>query len=386
MKINVDEWKIFKLGKIFRIENVKGNTTSDLKTGVEIPYIAAQKNRNGLSQMCSSEDMSEFISEGNCIVFIQIGEGSAGFSNYIPNDFIGMRGKISCGYIDGILNRKIGLFLVTILDKSRYKFSFGRSWTGERLKNSELLLPIKTNENGSAIIDTKKTFSDEGYIPDWKYMEDFIENLEDRDRDSYGSIKDFLKTGNNSDKTPDLNISYWKEFKIGNLFNLYNGKGITQKEVNENPGTLNVVQSGEENNGLIGCIDLNYVKEMNYTYSLNPCLTVARTGSAGYVSFQSRGCVVGDSAKILILKKDDPLNVYYLFIQAVMSKLRYKYSYGRKVTEDKYLNEIIKLPIQKDKDNSPIIDETKKYSAKGYIPDWDFMESYISSLPYGDKI
>ncbi len=125
---------------------------------------------------------------------------------------------------------------------------------------------------------------------------------------------------------------------------------------------------------------------MNYTYSLIPCLTVARTGSAGYVSFQSNGCVVGDSAKILILKKNNILSEYYLFIQAIMNKLRYKYSYGRKVTEDKYLNEIIKLPIQRDKSHKPIIDETKKYSDKGYIPDWNFMESYINSLPYGDKI
>lgn len=167
---------------------------------------------------------------------------------------------------------------------------------------------------------------------------------------------------------------------------MYNGKGITQKEVDENPGILNVVQSGEENNGILGCIDLNYVKEMNYTYSLTPCLTVARTGSAGSISFQSSGCVVGDSAKLLILKKNNILNVYYLFIQAVMGKLKYKYSYGRKVTENKYLNEIIKLPIQVDKSHKPIIDETKKYSPKGYTPDWDFMESYIKSLPYADRI
>lgn len=183
MNINISEWKNFKLEKLFRIENVKGSTTSDLIEGKDIPYIAAQKNNNGLALMCSSIDMDNFISKGNCVVFIQLGEGSAGYSVYMPSDFIGMNGKISCGYIDGILNRKIGLFLVTILDQSRYKFSFGRSWTGQRLRNTELMLPVKKNEDDSIYIDSKKTFSDEGYVPDWEYMEEFIKRLETRERE-----------------------------------------------------------------------------------------------------------------------------------------------------------------------------------------------------------
>ena len=35
---------------------------------------------------------------------------------------------------------------------------------------------------------------------------------------------------------------------------------------------------------------------------------------------------------------------------------------------------------------SPLLDETHKYSDEGYIPDWDYMEKYIKSLPYGDRI
>ena len=64
---------------------------------------------------------------------------------------------------------------------------------------------------------------------------------------------------------------------------------------------------------------------------------------------------------------------------------KFKYDYGRKVTEEKYLNETIVLPILC-KNNVPILDSTRKYSDEGYIPDWDFMECYIKNLPYGDKI
>lgn len=380
MKINIDEWKNFKLGKIFRIENVKGNTTSDLETGVDIPYIAAQKNSNGLSQMCSIENMDEFISKGNCIVFIQIGEGSAGYSNYIPNDFIGMKGKICCGYIDGILNRKIGLFLVTILDKSRYKFSFGRSWTGERLKNSELLLPIKTNENGSAIIDAKKTFSDEGYIPDWDYMEEFIERLETRERESHGSIRDALRTKNNSEDTPKLNVKAWEEFIIKDLFKVKYGVNLELNNCLEISNGINFVSRTSENNGVSSRIE-----EIDNLSPQPPGLiTVAGGGSVLSTFLQNEPFYSGRDLYTLESKKDIS-NEAKLFIITIIEQNKYKYNYGRQANRTlPYL--ILKLPIKRNVKNEPVIDENKTFSPKGYIPDWDFMESYIKALPYGDKI
>ena len=44
------------------------------------------------------------------------------------------------------------------------------------------------------------------------------------------------------------------------------------------------------------------------------------------------------------------------------------------------------LPIQRDDNGSPVIDSGKKYSDKGYIPDWQFMEDYIKLLPYSDRL
>lgn len=180
----------------------------------------------------------------------------------------------------------------------------------------------------------------------------------------------------------NLNIDKWKYFKVCNIFKLKNGKGITKEEIEDNKGTFTVVQSGEENNGVIGKIDLEYCRQMNYTFSTKPCLTVARTGSAGFVSFQYNGCVVGDSAKILLLDDNVATTEHYLFLQAILNANRFKYTYGRKVTEDKYMNDYIKLPIQYNTDGTIFIDNDKKYSDEGYIPDWEFMENYIKSLHY----
>ena len=231
-------------------------------------------------------------------------------------------------------------------------------------------------DRGEYTIDENRTYSDEGYIPDWQFMEDYIKSLHHKP----------ITTKVKFDKIKELEIEKWEEFKVSNLFTLLNGKGITKEEIEENEGSLVAIQSGEENNGVLGKIDKQHCLKMGYTLTDKMCLTVARTGSAGFVSFQSNGCVVGDSAKILLLNDAVATKNIYLFIQTILTANRFKYDYGRKVTEDKYLNDIIRLPIQREKNGNPIIDEEHTYSDKGYIPDWQFMENYINSLPYSDKI
>ena len=162
----------------------------------------------------------------------------------------------------------------------------------------------------------------------------------------------------------NLDIISWKDFVVNDLFEIINGKGITSEEIENNPGDLEAVQSGEGNNGVIGLIDRSYCRDMDYSWCEKPCLTVARSGTSGFVSFHKNGCVVGDSAKILLLKDQNARSSYvYLFIQTLLKANRFKYTYGRKVTEALYGKTIIKLPS----------------TAEG-TPDWQWMESYIASL------
>ena len=164
----------------------------------------------------------------------------------------------------------------------------------------------------------------------------------------------------------NLDTQSWKPFRVGDIFNLFNGSGITKEEIELNQGDFPAIQSGEENNGVIGKINKQYCIEMGYTYSDEPCLTVARTGSAGFVAYQPFGCVVGDSAKILILKDESAKDTLaYLFLRTMLMANQYKYTYGRKVTETKYLSEILSLPA----------------TTEG-VPDWEYMKQYIKSLKH----
>ena len=162
--LDSQSWVSFCVKDLFEIEGTLGETTDLLDYGHEIPYIAAKKESNGLDEMCSlSVQNQRYISKGNCIVFIQLGQGSAGYALYQGNDFIGMSGKTSCGR-NSNLDSLTGIFLVTILDMERPKYSYGRSWTGDRLNNTKIKLPAVKNANG-------------GYEPDWSFMREYIKTI-----------------------------------------------------------------------------------------------------------------------------------------------------------------------------------------------------------------
>ncbi len=120
----------------------------------------------------------------------------------------------------------------------------------------------------------------------------------------------------------NLDFSNWKPFKLSDVFCLYNGVGITKEEIECNPGDFVAVQSGEDNNGCIGKIDKAYCIDKGYKYTEEPCLTVARTGSAGFVAYQPFGCVVGDSAKILIV--NEKKTVDWMFMEQYIKSLNHK--------------------------------------------------------------
>lgn len=154
------------------------------------------------------------------------------------------------------------------------------------------------------------------------------------------------------------------------MFTIRNGKYCYNEEIYSNPGDFVVVQGGENNFGCFGKIDKQYCIDNNYTLTDKPCLTVARAGTVGYVSYQKYGCVVGKSAFILELKEANKnSDGVMLFLQTVLNMLKSKYCYGRGIVSYKYALEHIKLP--KDVNSEP---------------DWRFMEEYIKSLHYGKII
>lgn len=72
--------------------------------------------------------------------------------------------------------------MATVIRQEKYRFSYGRKWTLENMKISDVCLPVLHNADGSVFIDNTYSYSDGGYVPDWKFMEDYIKALPYGDR------------------------------------------------------------------------------------------------------------------------------------------------------------------------------------------------------------
>lgn len=170
--LNEKEWRAFSVESLFStIEPTKGKTTSGLVEGEGLPYIAAAKSIIGCP-VCSARANKEWASSGNGMVFVMLGDGAAGLAHYMPMAFIGMSGKTSVGYSEH-LNLYNGLFIEKCLSSNKAIFSHGHSWTGKRLLNTKVMLPV----------------TDSGE-PDYAYMEQYAKNMMLRKYEQYLAFLD----------------------------------------------------------------------------------------------------------------------------------------------------------------------------------------------------
>lgn len=159
-KVSPDDWGAFRVDALFdRLEVGKAHAGM-LEDGDECLYLGAKKDDNCVMRRCARNP--ELVQQGNCIVFICNGEGSVGYANYMDREFIATTDLVM-GYSKR-LNKYNGLFIATILDRERPKYSFGRKWK-IHLRDTVLRLP-KTKDGQ----------------PDWDEMERRIRALPYGDR------------------------------------------------------------------------------------------------------------------------------------------------------------------------------------------------------------
>ncbi len=167
-------------------------------------------------------------------------------------------------------------------------------------------------------------------------------------------------TANTNRVIPLRSVIHWREFELNQLFHFAKGKRLRKEDMLE--GDTNYLGAISENNGVRQLIDAPAIFGAN-------CITVNYNGSVGEAFYQSKPFWATDDINVLYAR-GWTLNKYIaLFIATVIKANRYKFSYGRKWTMEKMKSSFIKLPV------------TPQGS-----PDFDFMEHYIKSLPYSDRI
>lgn len=364
MNLNLHTWKEFEMERLFNIKKGKRLTAADQEEG-DNNYIGAIDSNNGVANHIGQKP----IHSANTISLSY--NGSVGEAFYQSEPYWATDDVNALYSYYEQFNKYIGLFMVAVIRQEKYKFSYGRKWTLDNMNKTRINLPIQHNTDGTPFIDADKKYSDDGYIPDWQFMEDYIKSLHHKP----------LTTKNTVGNALALKVDEWEEFRVDDLFSVQLSKGDIKLD-DMLIGDVPLVSSGETNNGVVGYIDSAGDGKAEI-FSKNK-ITVDMFGN---VYYQEDNFYAVSHGRVNILEPVFDMTKYIgLFIVSIINKEKFKYSYGRAVYSNVLCNVIIKLPIQHNADGTPYIDPDCTYSEEGYVPDWKFMEDYIKSLPYGDRI
>lgn len=174
--LEVSSWGNFHYGDLFEISTGQQATNRDTRPG-EVPFVRATRVNNGI---VARGDLPPMWQAGSISV---PHTGNIAYAFYQPEPFFASHHMlILCPRTP--LTPAAALFVCALIRAERFRFSFGRAWSLERMKRSTIRLPVTPNGD-----------------PDWDFAERFIRAL------PYSSILDapsafsgphFLRVGSES--------------------------------------------------------------------------------------------------------------------------------------------------------------------------------------------
>lgn len=350
MNLNVSDWKPFRIDSIFDIYTGGDLIMRDIEDG-DIPIASNSSENNNIAAYTEVIPGRKLFDHTKSISIADRGR----FWAFIqPRDFyLATRAKGLVCKDTEILNKYQLAFIVSLINQESFKFSYGRNCCAN-LNNMKISLPVQHNLDGTPLIDNTYKYSDDGYVPDWHFMEEYIKTLHHKP----------LTTKNKTKQNSKLDANKWVSFRIGDLFTVELSKGdIKLDEMEE--GVIPLISAGEQNNDVVGYIDRNGDGRAEM-FPANR-ITVDMFCNA-YYQDEPFYAVSHGRVNILNPKFNLTKNIG-LFIVSLIKQEQYKYSYGRAVYSGVAKNMEIKLPVDSKGD-----------------PDWQFMENYIKALPYGDRL
>ncbi len=349
--IDTTHWKEFKIKDVFHVKGGFYNKKPEHSLIGNIPFLAATESNNGVTEYYSIDDIKEWDKVGNPDNTI---------NNKIfktPSIAVTVNGSVCNAFYQNTdytcshditslipkgnhqLTPEEALFCCSIIQNEKYRWSYGRK-PHDVKKFSKMIIKLPAAADGN---------------PDWQYMENYIKSLHSKP----------ITTVNKS-VASTIDTTSWQEFKFKNLISsISKAKAHTKEEVEECPyyenDAIPFVSRTESNNSvdiIVHSTDLEGIEKGN-------AIVIGDTTST--ISYQAEDFVAGDH---IVVIRAPWLTLYTgLFIVSVLRKERYRYSYGRAYTVDSIKNTILKLPT----------------TAEGK-PDWIWMENYIKSLPFSDRI
>lgn len=334
LKLTDVEWEGFNLIDIFDIKDGYYNKKPPLDKDGTIPFLGATQNNNGVTAFyrketienwdkvgnLSSKDVHLRFFPGNCLAVTN--NGSVGHIYYQLQMFTCSHDITPLYLKNYVLTKELAHFLIPLLQKSGESFEYGKKWRPKRMRKSKLMLPIDFQGQ-----------------PNWQFMEDYIKQEQ---KQQAQKIIDYYerKLVELAGDVVGLDKVEWKEFSVGELFDIKIGKNIDGNKVDRVNGGTAYITRKENTNGLDGFV--NYDSE--FLNSIYPVITIGNETAEPYV--QDFPFFTGTKVNILLPKfKMDTSILKYIATSLRQHKGKYSYSFTINSTRLKKQN--ILLPADK---------------------------------------
>lgn len=328
LKLTDREWAEFRVGDLFQLKVAKSNDKGNLEDGGKIPFIGRSNTNNGLQGFYIAPN----ITIGQCITLGMVGTFRAFWQE---KDFAASQNILTIR--SESLNHSSALFICNVIEQTiSGKYSYGNSIKAGTFCDTVLLLPVNTERQ-----------------PDWDFMEQYIKEREPDYSWATGCIE------------PNTEISLadreWRDFQVGDIFSIEQGKGKIDKDTIVNQGNYRIVTAATVENGIITSDTAQLAKKR-----CGNTITIGR--QTGVAFYQNKEYFETDN---ILIMTNSRINEYSgpFIVSVFNSIIAHKFSYGRVASIGKVSIEYIHLPV----------------TADG-TPDYDFMEQYIKSLPFSKVI
>ena len=293
----------------------------------EIPYVSSSAINNGVDDFIgNSEGVRKF---GDCMTIAN--SGSVGKTFFHEYEFIASDHVTALKSLH--LNKYTYMFIATIAQGLREKYSFNREINEARINHEKITLPV-----------------DDSGQPDWPFMEEYM-----RERERL-LLERYSREAEDESERVTLDGVTWGEFAIGDLFDFGRGKVIDGDSVDQVNGMTAYVTRTERNNGVNGFIDY---EDASYLNTKAPVITIGNETAAPFV--HTYPFYTGTNINILQPRAHASRNAL-IFIAECFRTQKSKYSYGYAASSTRLKRQRIQLPI----------DEHGQ-------PDYIFMEKFMRS-------
>lgn len=336
-KIDTSGWKPFRIGDLFEKLDTsylgKGKKKDAVRKEPDeefcVPLTYAKRYNNGIMYWGRR---GEFKTYSKALSIIYNGAVSAG-RVYAQAEETGVLAESYMIRLKSVhVSFNTYLFLQRIIEKciyTRYSYSDLAVWPS--VQNDTVWLPVDASDE-----------------PDWVYMDEYMSAVMKESEASLESLKQV------DDENRVIETSGWKEFRIGELFDIVKGTRLTK--ANMIPGDIRFIGSSAMNNGCTAMV--------GNTENMHPAntITVCYNGSVGETFYQDQPFLASDDVNVLYPKFDMTKEIA-LFIAPLIKSVSARYNYVDKWKQEDMIADAIELPVD----------------ASGK-PDWAYMDEYMRTI------